>query len=190
MRLRTITEANNMVQSLMKALLQIVHSGKHVDPILNYIASSQEEQRELLMSLPYVVQQTPREHLEHYLSSEQGFVTFVKQILRNYIERSPELEEKALQAQHQERWGAVKDVGTPGPDEVVHPAHTPSGKKLIEYAIGLAKRFGHPTEPYAKTVTNMIERNGQAKADQWAAKVGSLEDMLELLNGWRKRKLI
>lgn len=171
---------------LMKALAGAVQAHAHTDPLLTHITSDPNEFQEFLMSAHYVLKAMHPEEREMVASGPQGMQMLLNRMIADYKQRSPELRQSDVQAGYEKRWGAPK--GDPGPGMRTHPAHTPSGRKLLELVIAA---YGQAKfKPMADKLVAIFVSNGQAKVDQWASQINTPEEMKAKIADWQKRGLV
>lgn len=172
--------------ALLKSIAQAVQAHAHRDPFLNHIVSDPTEFQEFLMSAHYVLKAMHPEEREMVASGPQGMAMLIKRMMADYEQRSPELRGDQMKQNYEKRWGAPK--GDPGPGMRTHPAHTPSGRKLLELVIAAYGQSGF--KPMADKLVSIFVSNSQAKVDQWASQINTPEEMKAKIADWQKRGLI
>ena len=171
---------------LMKAIAQAVQAHAHRDPMLNHIVSDRNEFQEFLMSAHYVLKAMHPEEREMVSSGPEGMAMLIRRMLADYQQRSPELKQGDVQAGYEKRWGAPK--ADPGPGMVTHPAHSPSGRKLLELVIAAYGKASY--RPIADRLMGIFVKNGQAKVDQWASQINTPQEMKAKIADWQNRGII
>jgi hypothetical protein len=177
--------ANGLLQSIAKA----VQANAHTDPFLNHIVSDQNEFQEFLMSAHYVLKTMPPEQREMIATGPQGMAMLIRRMVADYKSRSPEYTDRQAQQNYGQRWGnAQQQEYEPGMR--AHPAHTPSGRKLLELAAAAIKKLGRDPKPYIDKVIALMQQQSQAKVDQWAKTISTPDEMLAKMSDWQKRRLL
>jgi hypothetical protein len=165
--LEAMTPAGSGGNALLNSLAETIRAFAHKVPLFNYLIENPEELKEFLMSAHYVLKAMHPEEREMVTASPQGMQTLFNRMVHDYMSRSPELRQGDVDKQFGQRWG----VGE-GPEGSV--VHSPSGRKLLELVVALARRIGKEPKPFLDVVRRVMEKNGQGKVDQWASQAAEL----------------
>lgn len=179
-------QGNPALQNLFRSIAEAVRAYAHKDPFFSHLANSPDEMQEFLMSFYHL--KLPKEQIEFAITSPQGMNVLIKRMVQDYMSRSPQVSQDGMKQAYDQRWGVGnKQVGQ---GQALHPAHTPAGRKILELAIRMAKQFGQDHTPYLKGITQVMEKNGQAKVDQWATQINTPEELHQKLLDWKKRGIL
>lgn len=171
---------------LFRAIAQSIRAHAHTNPLFSFLMENPKEFEEFLMSAHYVLKAMHPEEREMVASGPQGMAMLLQRMVADYESRSPELKASDMQKQYNDRWGVGKKQV--GPGQTLHPAHTPSGRKLLELIV--AAHPGGNWKPVADQLVGVMAKNGQAKVDQWAKQINTPQEMMAKINDWKTRGIL